>query len=102
MGQLGHTDARLTPNVYAQVLQRQRVDEALIWRLMRFPDEPEERRPMAVNETRNGTTSAIGDRSGRRQASSSHRNPALAGLSRSGRGWVRTSDLSRVRRALSR
>jgi hypothetical protein len=43
MAQLGHTDARLTLNVYAQVMQRQRVDEALIWQLMRFPDEPEER-----------------------------------------------------------
>jgi hypothetical protein len=43
MAQLGHTDARLTLNVYAQVMQRQRVDEALIWQLMRFPDEPEQR-----------------------------------------------------------
>jgi integrase len=43
MAQLGHTDARLTLNVYAQVMQRQRIDEALIWQLMRFPDEPEER-----------------------------------------------------------
>jgi hypothetical protein len=41
MAQLGHTDARFTLNVYAQVMQRQRVDKALIWRLMRFPDEPE-------------------------------------------------------------
>jgi hypothetical protein len=45
VGQLGHTDARLTLNVYAQVMQRQRVDEALIWQLMRFPDESTERRP---------------------------------------------------------
>jgi integrase len=52
MGQLGHTDARLTLNVYAQVMQRHRVDEALIWRLMRFPDEPEERHLKAVRETR--------------------------------------------------
>lgn len=43
MAQLGHTDARLTLNVYAQVIQRQRVDDALIWQLMRFPDEPEDR-----------------------------------------------------------
>lgn len=43
MGQLGHTDARLTLNVYAQVVQRQRVDEALIWQLMRFPGELAER-----------------------------------------------------------
>jgi integrase len=41
MGQIGHTDARLTLNVYAQIMQRQRVDEALIWELMRFPDETE-------------------------------------------------------------
>lgn len=43
MGQLGHTDARLTLNIYAQVIQRKRVDEAIIWGLMRFPDEPENR-----------------------------------------------------------
>jgi len=30
-------------NVYAQVMQRQRVDEALIRQLMRFYDGPEER-----------------------------------------------------------
>jgi hypothetical protein len=41
MAQLGHTDARLRLNVYAQVMQRQRFDEALIWQLTRFPDEPE-------------------------------------------------------------
>ena len=29
MAQLGHTDARLTLNVYAQVMERQRVDEDL-------------------------------------------------------------------------
>lgn len=56
MGQLGHTDARLTLNVYAQVMQRHRVDEALIWRLMRFPDEPEERHPSAASETKNEKT----------------------------------------------
>jgi integrase len=41
MAQIGHTDARLTLTLYAQVMQRSRVDEALIWQLMRFPDEPE-------------------------------------------------------------
>ena len=41
MGQMGHTDARLTLTVYAQVIQRQRVDEQLIWTLMRFSDESE-------------------------------------------------------------
>lgn len=41
MAQMGHTDARLTLQVYAQVIQRQRVDHDLVWHLMRFPDEPE-------------------------------------------------------------
>jgi Phage integrase family len=41
MGQLGHTDARLTLALYAQVVQRQRIDYELVWQLMRFPDEPE-------------------------------------------------------------
>ena len=41
MAQLGHADARLTLNVYAQVMQRKRVDRDLIWSLMRFSDEPE-------------------------------------------------------------
>ena len=41
MGQLGHTDARLTLTVYAQVMQRKRVDRELVSGLMRFPDEPE-------------------------------------------------------------
>ncbi|MDQ3647206.1 MAG: site-specific integrase [Actinomycetota bacterium] len=65
MGQLGHTDARLTLNLYAQVMQRQRVDEALIWRLMRFPDEAETKGPAPAIETTNETTAGgragIGD-----------------------------------------
>jgi integrase len=58
MAQLGHTDARLTLNLYAQVVQRQRVDEAPIWQLMRFRDEPEERRPGRTFETKIETTDA--------------------------------------------
>lgn len=40
MAQIGHSDARFTLSVYAQVLQRQRIDYDLVWELMRFPDEP--------------------------------------------------------------
>lgn len=43
MAQCGHTDARLTLQVYAQVVQRQRIDYDLVWRLMRFSDEVDER-----------------------------------------------------------
>lgn len=42
MGQIGHTDARLTLAVYAQTMQRKRVDRDLVWKLMRFADEPEQ------------------------------------------------------------
>lgn len=41
MAQMGHEDARLTLQVYAQVIQRHRVDFDLVWELMRFPDEQE-------------------------------------------------------------
>ena len=39
MAQMGHQDARLTLQVYAQVIQRQRIDIDPVWELMRFPDE---------------------------------------------------------------
>ena len=45
MGQLGHDDPRMTLAVYAQCMKRKRIDHALVWRLMRFPDETEQ--PMA-------------------------------------------------------
>jgi hypothetical protein len=51
-------------------------------------------------------TSGPGPRAARRRARgrviAEAKSPACAGPFGSGRGWVRTSDLSRVRRALSR
>jgi integrase len=41
MGQLGHTDPRLALAIYAQTMQRKRIDRDLVWKLMRFHDEPE-------------------------------------------------------------
>jgi integrase len=77
MGQLGHTDARLTLNVYAQVMQRHRVDEALIRQLMRFPDEPEERHRGPANETRIETTGRLGATSqGRRDPPANEKTPS--------------------------
>jgi integrase len=43
MDQIGHDDSRMTVGVYGQATQRKRVDRDLAWRLMRFPDEPEQR-----------------------------------------------------------
>jgi integrase len=47
MGQIGHDDPRMTLGVYAQCMKRSQIDEAVVWQLMRFPDESEEpgRRP---------------------------------------------------------
>jgi hypothetical protein len=41
MAQMGHDDPSLTLQVYAQVIQRQRIDYDLVWKLMRFNDEEE-------------------------------------------------------------
>lgn len=41
MGQLGHDDPGMTLAVYAQCMARSRIDEAVVWQLMRFPDEAE-------------------------------------------------------------
>jgi integrase len=42
MGQLGHEDPRMTLAVYAQCMKRSQIDEAVVWQLMRFTNEPED------------------------------------------------------------
>jgi integrase len=42
MGQLAHDDPRVTLAVYAQCMKRKRIDQELVWTLMRFPDEAED------------------------------------------------------------
>jgi integrase len=46
MGQLGHDDPRMTLGVYAQCMKRTRIDDEVVWRLMRFGDEPKGARSM--------------------------------------------------------
>lgn len=53
MAQVGHADARVTLSIYAQVMSRQRVDQQLIWTLMRFPGEPD----ATAKSPTSGTTS---------------------------------------------
>lgn len=57
MGQLGHDDPRMTLAVYAQCMKRSQIDEALVWQLMRFPDEREERGWQRAFGPTNGPTS---------------------------------------------
>ena len=53
---MGQKDARLTLAVYAQTMQRQRVDRDLVWRLMRFSDESEAPPSGGRFDTTNDTT----------------------------------------------
>lgn len=60
MAQLGHADARFTLSVYAQVMQRQRVDAVLIWSLMRYAGEAEQTANGRLIGPLNGPTPASG------------------------------------------
>ena len=42
MGQLGRDDPRMTLAVDAQCMKRTRIDQDVVWTLMRFPDEDSE------------------------------------------------------------
>jgi len=91
MRQVGHSDPKVTLSIYAQVMYRgegererlKSIVEGSDWALLgtggdiRVP-EPGEQMSLEAAESRSD-----------------------AGTSADGRGWVRTSDLSRVRRALS-
>jgi len=91
MRQVGHSDPKVTLSIYAQVMYRgegererlKTIVEGSDWALLGTgadvqPPEPGEQMSLEAGESRSG-----------------------AGDSSDGRGWVRTSDLSRVRRALS-
>lgn len=57
MGQIGHDDPRMTLGVYAQCMKRSQIDEAVVWQLMRFPDESEEPGRRASSGPTNGPMS---------------------------------------------
>jgi integrase len=76
MEQLGHTDPKFTLRIYAHV--------------MRFSDEDRARlKALAEGQVLAGIGSDVSERVAPKRGASH------------GRGWARTSDLSRVRRALS-
>jgi hypothetical protein len=88
LSQLRHTDAAFTLRVYADAMRRDEGDLERLRALVNGHDWA----PL-------GTTAA-NDASA--DAAENDESPAAAGLSEDGRGWFRTSDLSRVKRALSR
>jgi hypothetical protein len=82
---------RSAPRVYVQVIQRQRIDFNLAWKLMRFADKP------PSGPTSDPTVSP--NRPDQREDI-----PVTQGISCEstyGRGGFRTCDLSRVKRALT-
>jgi HTH-like domain len=89
--QLGHADPKFTLRVYAHQMRRGNDERARLKALVEGRDWA----PM-------GTGSANEPPRGRSSDSPSNdKSPARTGLPDHGRGWVRTSDLSRVKRALS-
>jgi hypothetical protein len=59
MGQLGHDDPRMTLGVYAQCMKRSQIDEAVVWQLMHFPDEAENRGHEPTFGPTNGPTRTL-------------------------------------------
>ena len=91
MQQLGHTDAAFTLRVYAHSMRR---------------DEAERERLRALVDGRDWAPLGTGKDSDAQRADApeprlNDERPASADLPDDGRGWFRTSDLSRVKRALS-
>jgi integrase len=91
MAQLGHTDPRFTLRVYTHVMSRREGERERLEDLVSGVDWAE----MGRNRP-DGSMEDSSDGPRRSAADAS-----FAGDSESGRGWFRTSDLSRVKRALS-
>ena len=87
MAQLGHADAGFTIRVYAHAMRR---------------NDGDKERLKALVEGRDWARMGTDRQSGPRAPSPiNDETPDIAGASAHGRGWFRTSDLSRVKRALS-
>ncbi len=91
MAQLGHTDAAFTLRVYAHAMRRDQGDKERLKALVEGRDW-----------ARLGTDRALRTPEDvLAEPRATDGDPANAGPSVDGRGWFRTSDLSRVKRALS-
>jgi integrase len=91
MAQLGHTDPGFTLRVYAHAMRRDDGDRERLKALV----EGREWAPMGTGSSDEGAGDPPHHSIGKQETS------ANAEVSDHGRGWFRTSDLSRVKRALS-
>jgi integrase len=90
MQQMGHTDPKLALRIYAQAMRRGDDEKASLKAIV----DGAHWAPMGTNPPERPTTE-------RTSRASTTKKPRRSRASTNGRGWVRTSDLSRVRRALS-
>ena len=90
MGQVGHADPKVTLSIYAQVMFRGEGERERLEALVNGSE------PLSMGT---GAQSALFG--GEIEAPEEAENPADSGAFDDGRGWFRTSDLSRVKRALS-
>ena len=91
MQQMGHTDPKLALRIYAQAMRRGEEEKAALEALVQ-----------GIDWARLGTRRASAASRRKSTETNGAKKPSRSRGSSSGRGWVRTSDLSRVRRALSR
>ena len=87
MAQLGHTDPGFTLRVYAHAMRRDEGDKEQLKALLEGRDWA----PMGTERPHERLEHPLG------AAPENDESPANAGLSADGRGWFRTSDLSRVK-----
>ena len=91
MGQVGHADPKVTLSIYAQVMFRGEGERERLEALVQRPESGFNGHWCPINAFR-----AV-----RNELAEEAENPADSGAFDDGRGWFRTSDLSRVKRALS-
>ncbi len=90
MHQMGHTDPKLALRIYAQAMRRGDDEKASLRALVDGAHWAQ----MGTNRSERSSTE-------RPPKPASTKKPRRSRASSDGRGWARTSDLSRVRRALS-
>ena len=94
MAQVGHADPKMTLSIYAQVMFRGEGEKERLEALVEGVEWPASTRPL-------GTGAQSAPPGAEITAPEKDENPAVSRAFDDGRGWFRTSDLSRVRRALS-
>ena len=90
MGQVGHADPKMTLSIYAQVMFRGEGERERLEALVNGSE------PLSMGTGAQSTLFGT-----QRETPEGAENPADSGAFNDGRGWFRTSDLSRVKRALS-